>query len=587
MKFINSTALTFLVSMAATTVGWGHSAMFPDSFKFDDSNEGDSAAIYATTSDISVAATTVCSGGSAGGYPCSNIDLRAYMPKSSLGGGSQNLNDIWGWTDPVTGKEIAIVGRTHGTAFVDISDPESPTFLGFLPTADGTSSWRDIKVYNDHAFIVADGGANNSHGMQVYDLTELRSVSPGSTLYETAHMSGFGNAHNIVINEDTGYAYAVGSNQCSGGLYMIDISNPTSPQYAGCFSADGYTHDAQCVLYNGPDSRYTGREICVGYNEDTLTVVDVTNKSSPVQVSKTSYSTSRYTHQGWFLDDNHSIVIMNDELDESNGTVGNTTSYIFDFSDLRNPSEIGRYTGPTSAIDHNLYANDGYVFEANYRAGLRILSTDSISSGSMQEVAYFDTIPGSNSAQFSGTWSSYVYFESGNIVVSDIGNGLFVVAPDWEAIENGDGGGGTDPEPAYCEAEGNSVYYEWIGSVAFGSYVNNSGAATYSDFTSEVITMQSGTSTSFTLTPEFRSTTYNEYWGVWIDLNGDYTFQSSEQVFVSNGSSSSSVSGSISIPSSASGTTTRMRVIMDYSSSPTACGVFSYGEVEDYTVNIL
>jgi len=176
--------------------------------------------------------------------------------------------------------------------------------------------------------------------------------------------------------------------------------------------------------------------------------VDVTNKSNPIQIARKPYAGSQYTHQGWLLDENHSIAIMNDELDESRSGV-NTTSYIFDVSDLRNPVELGRYRGPTESIDHNLYTKDSYVFEANYRSGLRILSTDDIASGDMQEVASFDVIPGSNSPQFSGAWSSYIYFESGNIVVSDIGGGLFVVKPDWEAIR---GDGGTPPTISVSDA---------------------------------------------------------------------------------------------------------------------------------------
>jgi|GEM_PF-2115966 len=420
--------------------------MFEDYFEFDDSNGGGSIspAMEATLDGSGATAQpTLCVNGSAAGYPCEKIDLQSFVAKSSLGGGSANLNDIWGWTDPLTGAEIAIVGLTDGTSFVDITDPVNPVYLGKLASHNGGSdSWRDIKVYNDHAFIVADGGGNRTHGLQVFDLNQLRNINnPPRALSETAHLNTFGNAHNIAINEDTGYAYVVGSNQCSGGLFMVNISNPRAPRNAGCFSRDGYTHDAQCVLYSGPDSRYSGREICFGYNEDTITIVDVTNKSNPVQIAREPYAGSQYTHQGWLLDENHSIAIMNDELDEARSGV-NTTSYIFDVSDLRNPVELGRYRGATASIDHNLYTKDGYVFEANYRSGLRILSTDDIASGDMDEVASFDVIPGSNAPQFSGAWSSYIYFESGNIVVSDIGGGLFVVKPDWEAIR---GGGGTPP----------------------------------------------------------------------------------------------------------------------------------------------
>ena len=434
------------------TPSFGHSPMFDDYFKFDESNGGGSLS-PAMQSIIELDGATAdqvrCVGGSAAGYPCEKIDLQAFVAKANMGGANADLNDIWGWTDPLTGSEIAIVGLTDGTSFVDITDPVNPVYLGKLPSHNGgVDSWRDVKVYRDHAFVVADGNGNSTHGLQVFDLTKLRNVTiPPALLAETGHLGTFGNAHNIVINEDTGFAYVVGSNQCSAGLLIVDISTPNTPRNAGCFSQDGYVHDAQCVIYTGPDSRYSNREICFGYNEDTLTIVDVTNKRNPVQVSRTPYPGSQYTHQGWLLDERQEIVIMNDELDEIRAGV-NTTSFVWNVSNLRSPRLLGNYRGPTPAIDHNLYTRDGYVFESNYRAGLRILSTDDIASGNLEEVAHFDVIPGSNSAQFSGSWSSYIYFESGNIVVSDIGGGLFVLRPDWDAIN----GGGGEPTIAVRDA---------------------------------------------------------------------------------------------------------------------------------------
>jgi len=578
--------LSLMAGVTLASGSYGHSAMFPDGFKFDDSNEGANPQqmLMLQTESGAAAATTVCTNGSAGGYPCKNVDLQSFMPKADMGGGSTNLNDIWGWTDPQTGQEIAIVGRTNGTSFVDITDPVNPVFLGFLNSHNnGSDSWRDVKTYNDHAFIVGDGSGNSTHGLQVFDLTQLRNITnPPATLTETAHLGGFGNAHNIAINEDTGYAYVVGSNQCSGGLYMVNISNPTSPTYAGCFSSDGYTHDTQCVVYAGPDSTYTGREICVGYNEDTITMVDVTNKSNPQQISRTPYSGSQYTHQGWFLDGNHSILIMNDELDEQRNNI-NTTSHIYDVSSLGNPQELGRYVGPTAAIDHNLYTMNGFVFESNYRAGLRILETPNISSGQMNEVAYFDTIPGSDAAQFSGTWSNYIYFASGNIITSDIGNGLFVVKPDWDAINNPD----PDPDPTYCTAQGNNASEEWIASVTVGSFTKTSGSSQYSDYTSEIVDVNRG-SNSVSLSPAFSGSSYNEYWKIWIDFNDDGDFNDAgEEVFDAGSATSSTVTGSMTVPSGAATGQHRMRVVMRYNAAPSACGSFNYGEVEDYTANVL
>jgi choice-of-anchor B domain-containing protein len=197
---------------------------------------------------------TPCVAGMAGIYPCDNVDLMAFMPLSDFS--VSYTNDIWGWTDPLDGKEYVLLGASNGTVFVDISDPVNPLYLGKLPTQTSSSPWRDIKVYNNYAFIVSEAGG---HGMQIFDLTELRSVvSPPVTFSNTDHYNGFGSAHNVAINEDSGYAYGLGTGTCSGGLHMVDIQDPLNATNAGCYSGDGYTHDAQCVIYSGPDADYTG-----------------------------------------------------------------------------------------------------------------------------------------------------------------------------------------------------------------------------------------------------------------------------------------------------------------------------------------
>ena len=113
----------------------------------------------------------------AGIYPCNGIDLVSYLTGEEIGATQGLVNDMWGWTDPVTGTEWALVGHTLGTAFVSLEDPVDPLYAGMLPLTDGASpsAWRDIKVYQDHAFIVSD--AAGQHGMQVFDLTRLRDFS--------------------------------------------------------------------------------------------------------------------------------------------------------------------------------------------------------------------------------------------------------------------------------------------------------------------------------------------------------------------------------------------------------------------------
>ncbi|MFK7844285.1 MAG: choice-of-anchor B family protein [Rhodothermales bacterium] len=382
-----------------------------------------------------LAQDVACINGLANGYACDSVDLKAFVPITDMGGSSSTeANDIWGWTDPSTGKEYALVGLSTGTAFVDISDPVAPIYLGSLSTHTNSSLWRDLKVFNDHVYIVSEA---SGHGMQIFDLTALRSVSnPPATFSNTAHYDDFGNAHNIVINEGSGFAYAVGTGTCGGGLHMIDINNPTSPSNAGCFSSDGYTHDAQCVMYSGPDTAHQGKEICVNSNEDTITIADVSNKSNVIQLAREGYPNSAYVHQGWFSEDQR-YFYQNDELDEDGG---NTRTIIWDLEDLDDPFIASDYFGPTKAIDHNLYVKGNLVYETNYTAGLRIL--DITDPEIPVEIGFFDTYPLNDATSFNGAWSNYPYFASGNIIVSSIEDGLFILRPDF------DGGGGNNPPVA-------------------------------------------------------------------------------------------------------------------------------------------
>lgn len=378
---------------------------------------------------------TPCVGGVAGGFPCSNIDLLAFMPLNTIGGtGGTEGNDIWGWTDPQTNKEYALMGLTNGTAFVDISNPTAPIFLGHLATATFSSIWRDIKVYADHAFIVADFAG--SHGVQVFDLTRLRNVTnPPVTFTEDGNFHGVGSAHNIVINEATGYAYAVGGDTCNGGLHFINLQNPTSPTDAGCFSSDGYTHDAQCVVYTGPDTTYQGHEICFNSNEDTVTIVDVTNKAAPAQLAREPYPGSSYTHQGWVTEDQR-YLLVDDEGDEFD--FGHSTrTYVWDIADLNDPVLLGSYTAAANigSVDHNLYVVGDLAYEANYSSGLRILDISNVSTASLTEVGYFDVYTANNSANYNGAWSVYPFFSSGVVIVSGIEQGLFILDPQLGAFD--------------------------------------------------------------------------------------------------------------------------------------------------------
>jgi len=366
-----------------------------------------------------------CENGMAGVYPCSGYDLLSRVTLDDFE--SNSGNDNWGWTDPETGKEYVLSGLDDGTAFVDISNPEAPLYLGKLPTATVPSSWRDIKVYNNFAFIVSEA---QGHGLQVFDLTRLRDLTEKETFSADKRLTDFGNAHNIAINEDSGFAYVIGSALYQGGPVFIDINDPKNPQVVGGYADDSYTHDAQIVIYNGPDTAYQDKELFFGSNSDggnnnQIIIIDVTDKENPKKINSITYQNGGYTHQG-YLSEDHRYFFLGDELDELR--FGSPTlTRIFDVSDLMNPELHVNYFAAVNAIDHNGYTKGDLFYIASYTAGLRVLDISGIEEKQIVETGFFDTYPKDNNANFEGVWNVYPYFESGIIAINDINSGLFLV----------------------------------------------------------------------------------------------------------------------------------------------------------------
>lgn len=412
-----------------------------------------------------------CVDGMAGPFPCDGIDLLAFVPQEDFNGAG--ISDLWGWTDQETGDEYVIIGKTNGVAFFRVTDPTAPVYLGELPNpAVLQEVWHDIKVYADHAFIVSE---SEPHGMTVFDLTRLRDVSEPQTWDRDAWYQMNVAAHNLAINEATGYAYIVGGNegivapdQCMSGLHMVDIRDPKNPTFAGCYLVDGgpgtgartvgppatdvspaaYVHDAQCVVYEGPDEEHHGKEICVNFAEDQVTIADVTNKLAPVTLGVTDYEHVSYSHQGWLTED-QAFVIANDELDETDvEEVTNTRTIVLDVRDLDAPKVHFIHEHATTSIDHNNYVKGDLLYQSNYTSGLRVLDTSKVDHHErprLRQLAFFDTYPASEEPTFDGTWSNYPYFDSGTIAVSGIGEGLFLLRLNDDASED-DGGGADRPK---------------------------------------------------------------------------------------------------------------------------------------------
>lgn len=380
-------------------------------------------------------------------FRCGNLDLQDFKSHSELGSRSGSGSSSWGWTSP-EGREFGAIGQADGTAFIEISKTGRVTYLGRLPQQSVTSQWREIRTVKNY-FVIGSEAAN--HGVQIFDARKLLTVTSPKTFSTTSDISLFnglpsGRTHNVVSLEEKNFAVAVGAqprtDKCRSGLIFIDLSNPASPTTPGCAPGDGYVHDAQCLVYRGPDTRYTGRDICYGYNEDTLTIYDVTNKAAATIISRTSYTGASYTHQGVVLDpNNQQYLLLDDELDEEDGagpaSDGFPATFIWDIRDLRAPKQTGVYKSSVRSIDHNQYVYNGLSFQSNYGAGLRVLDVSSVPSDptgkGVKEVAFFDIFPdddaqpGGGNVAFTGTWSHYAGFPSGNILVNTIERGVYIV----------------------------------------------------------------------------------------------------------------------------------------------------------------
>jgi choice-of-anchor B domain-containing protein len=343
-----------------------------------------------------------------------NVSLYANLTLGTFSAGSGN--DIWGYVSP-SGREYALVGLNNKVAFVEVTDPNSPVYFANIPHT--SSTWGDIKVYQDHCYAVTEAAGT---GVQVIDLSDIDNHNV--TLVRT--ISDPSRTHNIAVDTLSGYLYTCGSRNASGGTFTacFSLSDPSNPQRVGLTSmTDTYQHDV-CprTFTSGP---YAGRQILFGSDEGRgVAIWDVTNKNAPFLVARKSYTNVKYNHQGWLSADSK-YWYLNDELDESNFGIM-TRTLVFDVEDITNPTLVSTFTTGLPAIDHNLYWHGGFVFESNYTSGLRIFDTNG-NPLSPTETGWFDTHPEDDDTNFNGTWSNYPYLPSGTLIVNDINRGLFVL----------------------------------------------------------------------------------------------------------------------------------------------------------------
>lgn len=357
-----------------------------------------------------------------GGFDSQGITLLSHIPLNNFSGlATGSGNDCWGYVSP-SGREYAIMGVEGGYGFVEITDPVNPVIVDKI--VGPASLWHDVKVVGQYAYGVSEAGS----GIQVMDMSDIDNGNV--TLVRNWTGGGYSTTHNLVTNMDSGSLWLSGSNIGNGGLINIDLSNPELPSLNGGWT-EMYVHDAQIVDWEtGP---YAGREIGFaaggfsnGFSSTGLRIVDLTDPNNTQTLSTLFYPNAGYAHQVWLSSD-RKFLYLNDELDEG-ASVSVTTTRLINVEDLENPYLVKTYTTGSAAIDHNLYVNDNVVYQANYRSGLRVF--DALDPANPVEVAYFDSFPGSDSPNYNGAWSNYPFFPSGNVIISDIDRGLFVVRVD-------------------------------------------------------------------------------------------------------------------------------------------------------------
>jgi choice-of-anchor B domain-containing protein len=382
-----------------------------------------------------------CIDGMAATYECHNIDMQSHMPLNEFSSRPSSANDIWGFADLNNDREYAIIGLRNGTAVIDVTDPIAPVEVG---TISGLSStWRDVKVYQyfdnaaneykAYAYVTTEA----QQGLQILDLNDLpNAVTLAETITEfsSAHNVYLGNidyATGMALDGVTPYLTIEGANRNGGAFRVFSIADPLNPSLIAAPPGNaGYVHDAtSLVITDDRTQDCAGQvspcELYIDFNESTVDVWDVTNKNTPVKLSSTGYANSAYTHSGWWSEDKMTVFVQ-DELDEQNFGL-KTTMHALDISDLRNPSFVGTYTGQTNAIDHNGFTLGTEYYLSNYQRGLSVIDVSDPTN--MTDIGFFDTysVPSANNANFNGAWGAYPYLPSGNILVSDIEYGLFVL----------------------------------------------------------------------------------------------------------------------------------------------------------------
>lgn len=387
------------------------------------------------------ATPAACTQGVAGIFPCRNLDFQSQIPLAQFSSGPVSAANVWGFVDLNDNREYAVVGLRNGTAIVEVTDPVNPREV--VTIAGNSSPWREVKVYQvfdaaamrwrAYAYVTTE--AANS-GLQTIDLSGLPATArlAGTNLetssQHTLYVSNIDYATNAALPGLQPALYLAGSNLSGGAWRAYSLANPAAPQLMSSAPSTRYMHDSTSVVATGNRAAQCAAlhdpcEVLVDFNVERVELWDVTDKLAPVLLGSATNPNNRYIHSGWPTADGLHVV-FHDELEEIQLGLA-TQLYTLNLADLRAPTVQRSHVGPTSTTDHNGYMRGSYYYVSHYRRGVVVY--DATDPNQLTEVAHFDNYftPSSNIAGTDGTWGVYPFLPSGNVLVSDIENGLFVL----------------------------------------------------------------------------------------------------------------------------------------------------------------
>jgi len=321
----------------------------------------------------------------------------------SLDRGSTSYSGSWVYVNDA-GEEYGLVGSASGTAIYPLEEGNNQE-LAFIHGPP--SIWREITVIGDHAYVTTEGNGENE-GLQVLELSEL----PDTAYLLMTYDSTFTRGHILqkdVFNPDKPYIYVSGTDS-TGGVHILDVSDPAKPKQVGLHDPVPYIHD---VHVRG-DRMYTFQ-----FFATTIEVVDISDKTNPTVIA-TIDDPGAATHSGWTTEDNNFLIVA----DEQDGFDGR----IFDISDLGDVTEVSTFSANPQAFVHNPYVRGDFAYMAHNKEGLRVY--DVVDPSNPVEVGYYDTVTDAN-PESGGLWSACPYIPSGKVIGGDRDLGLVV----WDVDE--------------------------------------------------------------------------------------------------------------------------------------------------------